>query len=126
MPTIKNFYAYVLQRANGEPFYVGKGSLVNRTSGGQGSSGRTFSHTEETKARIRASCTGQKRSEKTLAALKVAAQKRHSDPVYKEFWNKLVRSPKTFSAARLTEMSVRGKAQYQARLKNSKGQFQSG
>jgi hypothetical protein len=53
------------------------GPLLNRTSGGQGTAGRHwFKHSEETKAKIRASIQGRKRSPKTLAAMREAGRRR--------------------------------------------------
>lgn len=58
----------------------GTGTLLNRTSGGQGSAGRTFKHSEETKAKIGASIKGKVRSEETRTRMRASAQKRFEDP----------------------------------------------
>lgn len=53
------------------------GSLLNRTSGGQGSSGRkNFKHSTSVKERIRQSTLGKKRSTETISRLKIAGLKR--------------------------------------------------
>lgn len=50
-----------------------KGTLLNYTDGGQGSSGRTwFRHSEETKERIRQSSLGRRVSEETKARISAA------------------------------------------------------
>lgn len=56
---------------------LGTGTLLNRTAGGQGSAKRHgFKHSEETKARIRASMAGRPKSEETRARMSAAAKGR--------------------------------------------------